>query len=339
MTALSEYERLESEGLWRADPDDQRRDVVVSFGDATLVIADSAGRPLTHWSLPAIHRVNPGTRPAIFAPDVEATETLEIEDDLMIGALEKVRKTIARHRPRQGRLRLFVTLGFAGILLAGSIFWLPGALREQALKVVPPVKRAEIGASLLGHVQRLTGTSCRNPLGSQALVKLKDRVLGPQSTGQIVVMPEGIGGGVALPGGIILVGRGLVENYEDPAVVSGFILAAATQSDTQDPLGRVLDGSGIMATLQLLTTGEIPSPTLRAFAETLVTKPSARPDTEILLGKFAAMNLPSTPYAYALDPTGANTLDLIEADPLSGRIVPPILTDGDWVALQGICNG
>lgn len=51
MTALKEYERLESGGLWRMTPQDQRRDVIVSFGDATLVISDSANRALSHWSL------------------------------------------------------------------------------------------------------------------------------------------------------------------------------------------------------------------------------------------------------------------------------------------------
>ena len=50
MTALKEYARLESGGLWRADADAQRRDVIVSFGDATLVISDSAERALAHWS-------------------------------------------------------------------------------------------------------------------------------------------------------------------------------------------------------------------------------------------------------------------------------------------------
>ena len=100
MTALSQYERLESTGLWRAAPGEQRREVTVSFGDATLVIADGAGRPLTHWSLAAVERINPGTRPALFAPDADQSETLEIDDDLLIDAMEKVRKTIARRRPR-----------------------------------------------------------------------------------------------------------------------------------------------------------------------------------------------------------------------------------------------
>jgi len=46
MTALSKYDRLEATGLWRADPEAQRREVIVSIGNATLVIADINDRHL-----------------------------------------------------------------------------------------------------------------------------------------------------------------------------------------------------------------------------------------------------------------------------------------------------
>ncbi|MGL4279888.1 MAG: hypothetical protein ACRCS0_05955, partial [Albidovulum sp.] len=65
MTALREYQRLESTGLWRDAPGAQKREVFVAFGDATLVISEAKShRPLTHWSLPAIQRLNPGQMPA-----------------------------------------------------------------------------------------------------------------------------------------------------------------------------------------------------------------------------------------------------------------------------------
>ena len=43
MTALKQYQRLESVGVWRPDPEAQRRNVTVSFGDASLAISDNAG--------------------------------------------------------------------------------------------------------------------------------------------------------------------------------------------------------------------------------------------------------------------------------------------------------
>ncbi len=77
MTALDKYVRLESGGLWRPDAEAQRRDVVISFGDATLVISDGVGRPLAHWSLPALERQNRGEMPAIYAPDEGADEPVD----------------------------------------------------------------------------------------------------------------------------------------------------------------------------------------------------------------------------------------------------------------------
>ena len=90
MTALKEYDRLEASGLWRADPTAQRVEVVVSIGDATLTLTDTAERALAHWSLAAVHRKNPSKRPALYAPSdaADEAEELELSDDDMIAAIE-----------------------------------------------------------------------------------------------------------------------------------------------------------------------------------------------------------------------------------------------------------
>ena len=59
---------------------------------------------------------------------------------------------------------------------------------------------------------------------------------------------------------------------------------------------------------------------------------------ETLLAEFARTAIPSTPYAYALDITGETTIGLIEADPMAGRVLEPVLNDRDWVRLQNICS-
>ncbi len=96
MTALNQYQRLEAAGIWRETPQAQARDVIVSFGDATLVLTDPRSEvPLAHWSLPAVMRLNPGKNPARYAPGgVDADEELEIEDDLMIAAIAKLHRVI-----------------------------------------------------------------------------------------------------------------------------------------------------------------------------------------------------------------------------------------------------
>jgi hypothetical protein len=338
MTALNEFSRLESGGLWRPDPQAQRREVVVSFGEATLIISDTADRPLTHWSLPAVERLNAGERPAIFTPAADAIETLEISDDLMIDAMEKVRKTVKRRRSKPGRLRNIGLLCAAAGIGALAVFWLPDALIQEAQNVVPAVKRTEIGAKLLGHIQRVTGQTCRSPLGTQALADLHARALGPDAGGQAVVVPSGPETAMYLPGGLIVMNRDLIEDTEDPSVVAGHIIAANAQARTRDPLAALLDSAGIGITFTLLTTGDINNDTLKTYAETLFANPPDRASDDVMLPLFAQANLSSTPYAYAVDITGETTLGLIEADPMIGRDRNPLLSDTDWISLQGICS-
>jgi len=338
MTALNEFSRLESGGIWRPDPQAQRRDVVVSFGEATLIISDTAGRPLTHWSLPAVERLNAGERPAIFTPDTDAVETLEIADDLMIDAMEKVRKTVKRRRSKPGRLRNIGLLCAAAGIGALAVFWLPGALIQEAQNVVPAVKRTEIGAKLLGHIQRGTGQTCRSPLGTQALADLYARALGPDAGGQAVVVPSGPETAIYLPGGLIVMNRDLIEDTEDPSVVAGHIIAATAQARTRDPLAALLDSAGIGTTFTLLTTGDIDNETLQTYAETLFANPPDRAPDDAMLPLFEQANVSSAPYAYAVDVTGETTLGLIEADPMIGRGLDPLLSDADWISLQGICS-
>ncbi len=70
----------------------------------------------------------------------------------------------------------------------------------------------------------------------------------------------------------------------------------------------------------------------------MLTAPPLPLGDEPLLAAFEAASLPSTPYAYALDPSGETTLGLIEADPFRGKTAPATLTDEDWVSLQAICE-
>ena len=51
MTALKQYQLLEAEGRYFDGKTAQPRDVVVKFGDASLMILDHDDMPITHWPL------------------------------------------------------------------------------------------------------------------------------------------------------------------------------------------------------------------------------------------------------------------------------------------------
>lgn len=340
MTALKEFERLEAPGLWRAGEGEQRRNVIVSLGEATLTITDRAEQPLTHWSLPALQRLNPGKRPALFSPgaDTDHDEELELDDDTMIEAIERVHAAIARQRPRPGRLRLVLTASTVIAALGLGVFWLPGALTDYAANVVPAPTRAAIGQRLLTRITRVTGTPCADADGRRALGQLANRVLGPGQA-QVMVLPGGPAGASHLPGGILLLNRALVEDYEEPDVAAGFLIAEQLRRDQNDPMRALLNRAGLGATLRLLTTGQLPDAALDSYAESLITRPAATLNQNRLIARFNSAGVRSTPYAFALDQTGESTVALIEADPVPISAAQPLIDDGAWISLQNICGG
>jgi len=337
MTALREYQRLEASGLWRRTPEDQRREVIVSIGEASLTITDMADRALTHWSLAAVVRQNPGSLPAIYHPDGDLDETLELAEgeDAMIDAIERIRSAIARSRPRPGRLRIASVSASIGAVLLLLILWLPGALQRHTTQVVPAIKRQEIGETLLARIERVAGQACQTPDSAPVLRRLARRI----GVGRLVVLRTGVPGTLHLPGNIILLNRDLIEGNEDPAIAAGFILAEQVRATEHDPLGDLLHYAGTLAAFRLLTTGEITRGTLDGYAEHVLTAPRPTLKDATLLEAFARAKLPSTPYAHALDPSGETVLELIEADPMAGTETDPVLPDRDWVLLQGICGG
>ena len=337
MTALNDYERLEATALWRPEGESQRREVVVSLGEATLKIADSNDLALTHWSLPAVERVNSvSDTPAVYAPASDSDERLEIDDEMMIEAIARVQRAIDRRRPRPGRLRGVMIAGVVAATTAAAVFWLPDALVDQATRIVPPVTRAEIGTQLLTRVQRLSGSPCETVHGARALSTLRTRL---GTKGRVVIVDSGVAVSRHLPGGIILLNRALVEDYEQPQVVAGYILAEMQRAAERDPLEDFLREAGVMTTLRLLTTGEVPDAALDAHAEALLTAPLTPPDTDALIARFAEAAVPASPYAYAVDITGTQTLALIEADAVQPTPARPIMPDSQWVALQAVCGG
>jgi hypothetical protein len=282
--------------------------------------------------------VNPGELPALFTPgrleDGTPAETVELDDPDMIAALETVRSTLIRRRPKPGRLR------GAGVLVGGAVaviftlFWLPEAMIRHTASVLPAATRVQIARMVLADAARLTGTPCVEPLGQRGAAALAQR-LSSQGVAQIDVVRDGVADAVALPGGEVLLSNKLVVGLQDPEPVAGYILAATLRAAESDPVLAILRHAGLMATLRLLTTGHLPAAALDGYAEGLLGTPAAALSDQALLTRFKEAGLSSTAYAHSVDPDGKTTL--ASADPYKGVSPAPILNDNDWISLQGIC--
>lgn len=338
MTALEEFQRLEALGLYTPEPGAQRREVVLTLGDATLTLMDHRSSVLSHWSLAAIERINPGRRPAIYAPAADAPERMETSDETMIRAIDKVRVAVERARPHPGRLRSRLGLLASLAVAALALYWLPGALINYTASIVPLPARSAIGAQLLDEIARLSGPPCSEPAGVSALRTIAARVSPAAPPPAVTIFRSGVKDAAHLPGTFVLLDRSVVEDHETPAVVSGYILAEVQAATFSDPLKELLDYAGLRATLTLMTTGSLPASALEGYAETHLATAREPLPPELLIPAFAAAGVPSTPYAYAVDVTGEATLALVEADPVKSAPEPPLLSDGEWIALQGICG-
>ena len=339
MTALTEFQRLEAAGNWRSAPDERAREVIVSVGDATLVLSDPKSEtPLSHWSLPAVTRLNPGEMPALYGPgSAGADERLEIDDALMISAIERVHRAIAQRRAHPGRLRGgLMALGVAAMVVA-AVAWLPGALVRHAARIAPPAQRAALGTMVLAEIERSSGAACRRRGGETVLNHLAPRLLGTGAT--VAVVPATLPEALRLPGNLFVIGSNLLADPTGPEVLAGHLLATSVATGDAEATRAALERAGPRAALQLLTAGRLPSNALAGYGEALLSRQPARASDGPLLDAFEAAGVPSAPYARAIDPSGESVLALIEGDPFRTGTAPlPLLTDQQWVALQEICR-
>ena len=335
-TALTQFAKLETTGLWREAPELQRREVIVAFGESSLTISDPRNElALSHWSLPAVERLNPGEEPALFAPGQDALETLEIDDALMVEALEKVRNALAADRPNPGRLRGSLLFGASAVIALVMGALLPGALVTHTASVLPPASRLAIGRMALADLTQVTGL-CTDPSGQAALDRLSARLFGPGGP-RIFVLREGQARALHLPGGLLALHRSLLETAPGPEVAAGFALAEEARATARDPMLPLLNHAGFFATLGLLTSGTLAPEAVEGYGRALLLQPPEPIAAEALLARFGAAQLPSTPYARVVDPSGESVLPLIEADPMARREVLPLMPDADWLSLQAIC--
>ena len=337
MTALRKYQRLEATGLWRDRPDARLREVVVGLRDATLILSDpKTEMALAQWSLPALVRLNPGALPAMYSPDADGVEMVELDDTDMIVALETVRTSLDRRRARPGRLRGVILTGSACAMLALAVFWLPGRLMDYTAAMLPSVTKDALGQLALADMVKLTGFPCATATGTAAARAMAQRI-DPVDPPHIMIMRDGLSAPRALAGDIVVLPATLVERADGPDAVAGFVMAELLRAKADDPTQALLHHAGLVATLRLLASGVLMPEAVQGYGQALLATPVSEMAADPMLAAFAAAKITATPYAYAIDPSGEVSLPLIEADPFVTGSVPAVLDDSGWLELQSIC--
>jgi hypothetical protein len=341
MTALSEFQRLEAQGSWREAPDRALREVIVSLGDATLVLMDpKSDQPVSHWSLASVSRRNPGVVPAIYSPCADsADESVEIDDKTMIDAIERVSHAVELRRTHPGRLRGWIIVFALVAVLAGLAVWLPDALVRHAAHISPPAQARQIGETILADIERSTGPVCARHSGQTVLDWVAPDLVGKQAT--VRVVPGPLNGALRLPGDLYVIGNNLLTGAKGPEAAAGHLIAARLATDDATARLQALRHGGLMPVLRLLTLGHPAEGAMAGYGHILLTSPLPRPpDDAALLAAFEQARISSLPYAQTIDPTGESVMELIKNDPFrSGSPARTMLTPEQWQALQQICAG
>ena len=337
MTALKEYERLECTGLWKESPTSQRKEVLVLFGNNSLVLRDTKGVVISHWSLPAVKRINVGKQPALYKPGEDSLETLEIEDNVVIKAISKITNVIEKRRPRHGKIRLYLLLIIFSLMFLTSIIWLPEKLRQHTISITSDTSKKEVGQFMVRDISNLTGVPCGTVLGNAALVKLKERLVGNLDH-TLLIIPNSSKKILSLPGNIHLIDKTVIEDYDTPEVVAGFIFSALERAKKDNPFEKLIKEAHTGAVIRFLATGKLTNKFLQNYSAKTLIDPDSNLDYSNLLKLFQNAKVATSPYSYAIDVTGETTSELIKGDPYLHKTAPLLISDTMWLSLQTICE-
>lgn len=325
MVELEKYVVLEAPGRWRETPDSTSRDVVVTVGERTLILSDHAERPLAHWALAGVQAVDRRGDATVYAMTRGAGETLEISDPDMIAAIAEITGgRPAAVAPRR-RPRLVPWLVAAALVAALAVFG-PGLVRGQAVRMVPPERAQELGELMLLTLMEAGGGLCAAPEGQRALDRVAARVASPVP--RVRVLDLGGAPVAALPGGLVLLDRGLVEAAPATAELAGWIAVGQGRA----PLPELMQAIGPRRSLGYVFTGDIAAPALADAA-----RAAPRPPDAAEAAASAALLA-----AAGIDPAGFVAALLREGLPApdaGGSPSEPLALPGDATAVAATCAG
>ena len=334
-TALEQYVRLESLGLWKESPGAQKREVVVSFGRISLVLSDNNDSVLTHWHLLAINRLNPNRHPALYSPGSSSSEIVEVSDPDMIEAIEYIRSSVPRPGTRRTRLLRIVVAAVAAGAAAVGLFWLPGAIEERTLRVTPPARVQAVGDSLFREMAHVTGPECRSAVALPVLAKFAERLAPDEGISIHIVDLDGRDSAFLL-GGHVLLDRSLLDWADGLDIAAGHALVEIAASRERDLFRELVDRVGTWHTVAFLMGRSFPPASLERHVRFVLEQPRQARDPDFLRTLVADAGLTVEPLPQAIRPGDSRTGAGRTAE--DGQTPPPVIDAVDWAALRATCG-
>lgn len=374
MTALAQYAKLEAIARYFDGESATPREVVVSFGERSLVIMGMDEVAIAHWPLASLRAIGPRRSSSVqIVPGHDSDERLVLTDRLMLDAIGEVCPELYR-RPvdRRGMRRAFAWAGGAAASVVLIVFVLVPMLSAQLAELIPPKREQQLGDAVVEQIQWLLEKAggkppqlCHNAEGVAALGRMAVRLDSPLELPyplRVDVIDHGLINAVALPGGRILVFRGLIDAADNPEEVAGVLAHEMGHVAYHDPTREALRAAGTAGILGLLLGDVFGASAVVVASDAVLNasyqrKAETRAD-ETAVRLLAEAELPSGPFAQFFDKLRKKYGDTPEvlkpfsshpglearakraaaADKIGDRPFEPALSDRDWVALRGICS-
>lgn len=353
----------------------QRRQVFVSLDveSQRLTIHDSSGAELDTWPLEGLRQLrdDAGGGLVLCLGAVDPGDArIVLSNARAIAAIKAACPNLAKATVT-GRTwgKIGAWIGAGGAAVALMIFVIVPALAGQLAAFIPPEREVRVGNAILRQFERLLSKEdlgdwrCTNPKGQMALERMMQALQQGQEfpyAVQVGVVDHKMINAFALPGGHIVVMRGLIEMAETPEQLAAILAHELGHVAQRDPIEQALRAAGTAGLLSLVL-GDATGGTVLALAgETLISAKNSR-DVEARADDFALVQMAKagvSPEALAelfelvLEEMGDQAFDMgwISSHPPSAaraaharaavqttRSYKKTVSSEEWQAIQQIC--
>ena len=283
----------------------QRRQVFVSLDAQSrrLIIHDHSGAELDIWPLETLRRLHDdaGIGLVLRSGAVDLGEArLVLSNARAIAAIKaacpKLSKTTVASRTWG---KIAVWLGASATALALMIFGIVPALAGRLAVFIPPEREARVGSAVLQQIELILSKEeagvwhCTNPKGQAALEHMVQALQHGQEFPyaiQVGVVDHKMINAFALPGGHIIVMRGLIEMSETPEQLAAVMAHELGHVAQRDPIVQALRAAGTAGLLSLVLGDATGGTVLALIGERLITAKNSR-DVEARADDFALAQL------------------------------------------------
>ena len=292
---------------------------------------------------------------------------LVVTDPLAIVWFRRMVPDLGKRDVHAGMVRkVAFWLGGAVTAMVLMLFVILPALSDYLARHLPAETEAAFGRTVMRQVEWMVkedgagDLTCNDPAGLAALNRMKDRLTGGVDLGydlQLSVFDTKTVNAFAVPGGQIVIFRGLLDKAEGPDEVAGVLAHEIGHVAARDPTRIALRAAGSAGILSMIL-GDVSGGTAFAAAGEYLMRASYTRDAEAQADRYAlglldGAGISAEGLAGFFDRISADTDMLPEytsSHPLSaGRAqrahdqagmqgdTRPSLDDADWAALKAIC--